>query len=335
MSDKSWRHDGKAALRVGLSVGVPLFALYAIDRLDLAVFAAFGALASLYGHRETGRSQLQTQAVAGALLVATIAVAAAFSAARGPAWLLGCLLLAAVIGPATLGAAMRWLPRGEMFFVLVLLVIADIPVSWAKVPTAVATGAAAAAFCVLMSRLGQAEHPEVGPGRAGLGDRVSEGWASINRRRHAVAIVASALGVLSAWLIALVLGVGHPFWAPVIVAALMPALEAADVYRRIAHLILGTLGGVSAAALLFSFEPGHLALIVIVVLCQMAAEVFVGRQYGVALVFFSPLAIGMSNLVLGLPWTPLLVDRIAEAFLGSAVAFLVILAGRRILSRVE
>jgi hypothetical protein len=39
----------------------------------------------------------------------------------------------------------------------------------------------------------------------------------------------------------------------------------------------------------------------------------------------------MSNLSVGAPWQPLLIDRVAEAALGTAVALLVILAGRRIL----
>lgn len=39
----------------------------------------------------------------------------------------------------------------------------------------------------------------------------------------------------------------------------------------------------------------------------------------------------MSNLSHGAPWQPLLIDRLLEAALGTAVAFLAILAGRRIL----
>jgi hypothetical protein len=59
----------------------------------------------------------------------------------------------------------------------------------------------------------------------------------------------------------------------------------------------------------------------------------VSRNYGVALLFFSPLAIGMSNLSRGAPWQPLLIDRLMEAAIGTAAAFIVILAGRQILAR--
>ena len=83
------RQDIEAAARVGLSVGIPLFAMYGLDHLDLAVFTGFGALTSLYGHREQGRRRIETQIAAGAALAATVAVATAFSAAHGPTWLLG------------------------------------------------------------------------------------------------------------------------------------------------------------------------------------------------------------------------------------------------------
>ena len=157
------------------------------------------------------------------------------------------------------------------------------------------------------------------------------GYAALDRGQHLVLIVAATLGVLAAWVLAIVLGVGNPFWAAVTVAALMPALVATDVWRRTLYLILGTLGGVGVATFLFSFDPGHLALIAIIIVCQAAAEIAVARNYGVALLFFSPLAIGMSNLSRGAPWQPLLVDRLAEAALGTAVAFLTIVVGRRIL----
>ena len=144
-------------------------------------------------------------------------------------------------------------------------------------------------------------------------------------------LAAATLAVLAAWSLALGLGIGHPFWAAVTVAALMPALAARDVWRRAIQLMLGTLGGVAIAAVLFAFEPGPLALIAIIVICQAVAEIAVSRNYGVALLFFCPLAIGMSNLSRGAPWPPILVDRVVEAALGVAVAFLTILVGRRIL----
>ena len=50
------RHDIEAPYASPLAVGLPLLALDAIGRLDLAVYAAFGGLAMLYGHGEPRRS---------------------------------------------------------------------------------------------------------------------------------------------------------------------------------------------------------------------------------------------------------------------------------------
>ena len=147
------RHDIESAIRVAVAVGVPLLLLDAIGRLDLAVYAAFGGLAMLYGHSEPPKRRVESQIVAGTGLVLAIAVAMAYSAAQAPAAVLGALLAVTVIAAATLGAAMRWVPRGEMFFVLVLLIIANIPTSWDRLPLGIAVGAGGAALSVLLAWL--------------------------------------------------------------------------------------------------------------------------------------------------------------------------------------
>lgn len=325
------RHDIEAAVRVAAAVGLPLLALDAIGRLDLAVYAAFGGLAMLYGHSEPAKKRVESQIVAGTGLVVTMAVAMAWSASQAPLAVLGALLVLTVIAAVTLGSAMRWIPRGEMFFVLVLLIIAAIPTKWESLPLALAVGAGGAAFSVLLAVINGIGAPPDEEKPEGWRRRIAAGYADLDRRQHLVVLAAATLGVFAAWSLALALGNGHPFWAAVTVAALMPALAAKDVWRRAVHLMVGTLGGVAIAALLFSFEPGPLALIAIIVICQAVAEIAVSRNYGVALLFFCPLAIGMSNLSRGAPWPPILVDRVAEAALGVAVAFLTIFAGRRIL----
>ena len=319
--------DWRAAFRVGLSVAVPLVFIYYAETLHYAVYAAFGALTSLYGHSENARQRIETQAVAGAALVLTLTVAAAFSVAQGPQWVLFPLLAAVVVGAGTLGTLMGWVPRGEIFFILVLLVVAGIPLeNGAFLPT-VAIGAGAAGFAVLLTVL-------EGEGAIGarslvrsVRERAQAGLNSLDRLRHAVVILIAALAVVGAWGLALALGMGHPFWAPIAASALMPALTPADAMRRAIHMLSGTLGGVAIAALLFAQQPGPLALILMIALCQAVAELFLARNYAIALLFITPLAIGMSNLGRNLAWSPLLIDRLAEAALGAAVALAAIALG--------
>jgi len=327
------QQDIEAAIRTALVVGLPLLALEAAGRLDLAVYASFGALASLYGNGEPWRLRLQTQIVAGIGLLATIAVGVGWSAALGPTWLLGLLLAVVVLATSTLGAAMRWIPRGDFFFVLVLMVLAAIPANWDRLPLALVVGAGGVALSVLLAALSGRHTRDTAPAGVQLRTRLTEGYAALDGRQHIVLIVAAMLGTVASWLLALALDVGHPFWAPLAVAAVVPALASPDVWHRTLHLVVGTLAGVAFAAVLFSFDPGHLALIAIIVACQAASELVVARNFGVALLFLSPLAIGMSNISRGQPWQPLLVERLVEAAIGAVVALGAIVLGRSLLKR--
>lgn len=321
------RHEIRAAVRVGLSVGLPLLAVFAMGRLDLAVFAAFGALASLYGHSEPSGRRIGTQLTVAVALTLTMAVATLFAAAHGPTSLLGVLLVATVLCAGALGAVMGWVPRGEIFFVLVLLVLAGIPATWTKALVGTSVGFGAALFSVALTILDRALAGESDE-RDHLRDRITARLAIIDRRQHVVSIVAAAVAVLAAWLAALALGIGHPFWAPVVVSAMMPPLLSSRVHRRVIHVLAGTLGGVALASVIFSFDPDPLALIVMIMVCQAIGELFIAKQFGLALLFLSPLAIGMSNLGRGLPWGPLLAERLVEAGLGSAIGLLAIVAVR-------
>lgn len=324
--------DVRAALRVGVSVGVPLWTLYASGHIHLAVYAAFGALTSLYGHSESVERRVETQVVAGAALVATLAAAAFYSAAQGPQWLLPVMLALVVVGAGTLGTIMRWVPRGEIFFILVLLVVAGIPLTADEILPVIAIGAGGAGFSILLTLLERGGTGGAQPLARGVRLRMQAGSATLDRTRHAIAITIAAMAATGAWLLALALDIGHPFWAPIAVAALMPALTPTDAMRRAIYLLLGTLGGVCLGAILFAQDPGPLALIIVIGLCQAAAELFMARNYALALVFITPLAIGMSNLGRNLPWSPLLVERLVEAGLGAAVALVAILVGSRLLA---
>jgi hypothetical protein len=328
-------NDVKAAVRVGLSVGLPLAAVYAAGRLDLAVFAAFGGLASLYGHSESGKKRIETQIVAALVLVAMIALASVYAASQAGEWVLAALLAAVVVGTGSLGAVMGWVPRGEIFFVLVLLIVASLPMDWAKVPVAIAVGAASAAVCVVFSLFANTEQQDTHSTVSRLRTRVATGTTLLDARRHTVAILITTVAILAAWMLAGLLGIGHSFWAPVAVAAVMPALGSTQVKRRMVHLIAGTAGGVAMAAMLFAFSPNHLALVTIIVVCQTAAELFVARQFGVSLLFLCPLAIAMSNITRGLPWLPLITERFVETVLGAVVATVMILVGTRILPKAK
>jgi uncharacterized membrane protein YccC len=325
--------DVRAAIRVSLSVGIPLYTIYLVGRPDIEVFAAFGALTSLYGHSEPPLRRLETQLAAGVGLVIIIAAAAVFAALHGLDWLLALMLFAVVILTGTLGTVMKWVPRGEIFFVLALLVTAGLPIKPDELPLVIGTSVGGAAISVWLTLLAIKWTGGTKPVVVRLRERATAGSQELDRRRHGVAILIAAVGVVAAWLLSLSLNIGHPYWSALIVTALIPALLAADAARRIIRLMLGTAGGIGLSALLYSTSPVPLVLISLIVACQALAEVFVARSYAVALIFFTPLAIGMSNMGRGLPWTPLLVARVVEGGIGTVVALVFIVVGRNVLTK--
>jgi hypothetical protein len=325
--------DARAAIRVGVSVGLPIAVLYALNYPHLAVNGAFGALTSLYGHSETADRRIETQLVVGVSLVATVAIAASYSVLHAPVGYLIFLLFAIVCAAGTLGTAMKWVPRGEIFFILVFLVIAGIPLQRDGFWPAVAASVGGAGISVLMTMLDAWSIPNPGVVARRVRARASMGSATLDRKQHAIVVGAAAIAVIAAWVCADSLHIGHPFWAPVTVAAVMPALISADVVQRTTRLLLGTLAGLGFAALLFAAEPRPLTLIAMIVACQALAELFITSSYAVALFFITPLAIGMSNLGRGLPWTPLIMERMTEAIVGSVVACATIIVGRILLAK--
>jgi hypothetical protein len=133
--------------------------------------------------------------------------------------------------------------------------------------------------------------------------------------------------------IALALGIGHPYWAVVSVAAVIPPPGAAHSVSRAWHRVFGTLAGVVVTWLILLPDPPVWALVLVVAVAQFGAEVFVGRHYGVALVFITPLALVVAHLGQPVPVDVLLVDRVVETVLGCAVAILAVLAARALARR--
>ena len=114
-------------------------------------------------------------------------------------------------------------------------------------------------------------------------------------------------------------GLGHPYWAMVSAVAAVSGADAGARLVRAGHRMLGTIVGVMIAAALLALPLSPLAVIVVVVLLQMTAELVVGRNYGLTLAFVTPLAILMVELAHPVDELVLLRDRALETALGVLV----------------
>lgn len=309
------RGDHRVAVRAVLSVAAPLLVLLLLNRLDLSVYASFGAFAALYGRTDQPRPRLVMQVTAGGVLVASMLLGTAVSALSTPALLSVAVVAALAAGVTLLAYRAQWHPPGALFAVFAAGATASFPATGTAFATVLLVGGASVTWSLLVTTVFV------------LARRGS--WARPRRPRPAIGSVAwemtATVGVAA--LLAGVAGVllvgTHWYWAMVgAVAAVGGAHVTARLIRGVQRLVGTLLGVVIAAGLLALHLPPWLVIIVAVTL-QAGAELFVGRNYGIAMLFITPLALLMVSLASPVAPEMLLRDRIIETLIGVAVGTLV------------
>ncbi|GAB2927707.1 FUSC family protein [Rhodococcus aerolatus] len=309
-------HDGahRAALRCGVSVGVPLLALVLTGHVGWTVYAAFGAFASVYGRDAALPDRAGMQLTAGAALTAAVGLGATVALLPGAAWWAVVVASLVAVAGAVLADSAAWRPPGPLFLVFGFAVVASVPATAADVGTAVLVAGAAAAFAVV-----------VGSARWGRGPvtprLAAPDWAGTLRRPGArLHLLRYLLAPLLAGGASTALGLGHAYWA--MVAAVVP-MAAPDVIGRLVRAVArlaGTAAGLVVAAGLLALHPSGVAVVLLVVVLQVLAELVVVRNYALALVAITPLALLVGLLARPVPAGQLLGDRALDTALGVAVA---------------
>ncbi|WP_158865534.1 FUSC family protein [Leifsonia sp. AG29] len=341
----------EVGLRAAVAVAVPLLLLHAAGRLDLAAYATFGAFTALYGRNEPYRLRIRSVTVAGVAMLVSIAVGVGVALAGEPLALLALLLVVVVAAGTILATAFQLLPSQPLFFVFALLVCAAVPTPPREALPRIALAAAVAAFSWLLTLSGWAIRRTVGGRASGTASRPdggsrtegllgSSGLLKELRRRPGVdlgaakdwrvwlTVAQNVVGVLLAGAIALFFGLGHAYWAVVSVVAVIPPARAAHSVSRSVHRIIGTVAGVVVAAAVLAWSPPALLVIAVIVVCQFFAEMLVGRSYGWALVFITPMALAVSHLASPAPLGVLLLDRVLETVLGAGIGIALVLLAR-------
>jgi uncharacterized membrane protein YccC len=95
---------------------------------------------------------------------------------------------------------------------------------------------------------------------------------------------------------------------------------------------VGTLLGLGTAAALLALHLPPVWIVLVVAALQIATEFVVGSNYGVALLFITPLALLMGELALPRPMGSLLYDRGVETAIGACLA-VVVIGGEAVLRR--
>ncbi|MFB7470690.1 FUSC family protein [Kitasatospora sp. NPDC056184] len=139
---------------------------------------------------------------------------------------------------------------------------------------------------------------------------------------HLVPAARMALGTGAAGFLALALGLGHGYWAAVSAAAVLHSVSVRTTVHRAVQRTLGTMAGLLLALAVLTAGPGPTGLVLVIVVLEFALEYLVVRNYGLGVVFVTPLALLMSDLVAPAATAGLLRDRALGSLLGIGVGLL-------------
>ncbi|MEC5152300.1 FUSC family protein [Cryobacterium sp. GrIS_2_6] len=324
--------DVEVAVRASLAMALPLVLLVAWGRLEWTAYASFGAMTALYGRNEPYRLRARTISIGGGFLLVSITLALIVAIAGASLPLLTAGLLFVVAAGILIAVTAGLVPGTPLFFVFAFAVCAQVPTPAAEFGPRLLVAVCGAAFAWLLTMSGWTL-------RRLSGDRSAVLFKGLPRRPRLwpravtdpqvwLTILQNVAGVLIAGGLAIAAGIGHPYWAVVAVVAVLPPPRAAHSISRAVHRVVGTALGVVVTGLVLLPGPSVAWLVVVIAVSQFGAEILVGKHYGAALLFITPLALSVVHLSSPVPVPALLVDRIVETALGAGVAILLVLLFR-------
>jgi hypothetical protein len=322
-------NDHLSAWRVAISVAVPSLVLLLLGRPDLTIYAVFGALTGMYGRSEPHQLRLKHQLQAALVLLTGVTVGVVLSAnGLHSWWLVGIETFLAGVG-SVYSDKVHLRPNGPFFGILALGACASVPVA---VPwyVAVLIAIGSASFSLLVGFGGWVRGRAWKPGAS----RPSASLRGALRRRAAIHAARHVLAVGTAGTIGVLSGSGHPHWAMAAAAVPLAGADLPSSVHRGIHRIIGTFLGLVVVAVVLlpgpwaplHFFPGGQAVVLalLVIVFQFGTELFMTRHYGLAMVWFTPVILLMTQLASPADPQVLIVERAVETVVGAGVGILVV-----------
>jgi len=311
-SDRPWELPFAAALAMGL----PLLAGAAFHRLDLGLTGSLAGLVFLYlpntpvGHR---MRWLATCALGMTLCYALGIASHPFPAVLVPMITLVTMVSVLICRRHSVG------PPGSLFFVMAAAIGAFSPVRPEAIPLFTGVFAAASLLAWVIGYLythatRRKRPPGLAPDRENLLP-----W-------KAVAYDALVAGIFTglSLVVAQALHLQRAYWVPVSCVVVIQGVNLRAIWTRKVHRLIGTTIGLGLAwlLLLIPFDPWRVSLIVMGL--AFIVEVIVVRQYALAVIFITPLAILLAETATTGHGSPgaLIHARFLDTLLGCLFGFL-------------
>ena len=296
-----------------LCVGFPALAGVYFGRFDAGILASIGALVILYMPQTTIPHRMVT------LAVCSLGLAACFALGVGTGF--NPYVSATVLGLTTtlvtfITRFYALPPPGSFFFILVAAVAGTLPFDPGLIPAHVGLfvlgGIQACLLALLYSLL--------------VARKAAPDPTPLPPERRAGAIIPESvvigLFVGGSLLLAQFLSLDNPYWVPISCAAIMQGATFRAVWRRKIHRIIGTAIGMGLAWIIFSLPFSPWALVLVIMALNFMVEFLVVRNYGLAVIFITPLTVLLAEASkVGLPPDQLVLARMFDIVLGSFIGF--------------
>ena len=300
-----------------LAVGLPVLTGAWLDQFAPAILASMGGLVILYMQQTHLSRRMMI------LVICSFGFAVSFAlgtfASVNPYLSSATLALTAFL--ATITTRFYSVPPpGSFFFILVACIARTLPFDITLAAERTGTlllgcmGACLLALIYSTAQLLLRRQPPVTPTAIPREPRVA-----------ALMIESTVIGLFvgGSYLFALLLKLDNPYWVPVSAAAIMQGATFRAVWQRNVHRIVGTVIGMGLAWLIFSFSPNIWVLAGLIMLLTFIIEALVIRNYGLAVIFITPLTVIFADTALAtLDIERLILVRMVDIVLGSLIGYL-------------
>jgi hypothetical protein len=308
-SDRTWH----IPVLAGLSVGIPILAGYFSETMQGGKLASMSGLVILYIHSFRIANRLIILMTCSFGLMISFAVGSLFSFNPYMAPLV--LGLYAFVVHTALYYLKMTRPPGNFFFIMIASVAICMPFKLEAIPQNIGfvgigtmTSFALGLIYSLLTIKKNTPEREV---------------VTVEKNKYINLVESATFGFMVglALLIANLLKLENPYWAPTSCAAVMQGMSTQHIWQRSIQRIVGTFIGLGITWVILLLQPSLLLLCLGVIGLQLIVEFLVVRNYGIAVIFITVLTIFLaeSGRSLTVDPTTLIIARFIDIFIGSLI----------------
>ncbi|MCF8611064.1 FUSC family protein [Gordonia sp. HY285] len=149
-----------------------------------------------------------------------------------------------------------------------------------------------------------------------------EGVRRVGDRGILLDVARLTAACLIAGLVAAALGLDHPLWATIGALTALQGAHYRHTVQRGIQRVMGNVVGAMIAVGIFAVEPGYWPLVVVAIVCQTCGEMFVTRNYAVAQIFITTVALVLTSLGAS-GGAAVAATRVCDTLIGVAIGVLV------------